>query len=188
MQIVIDAGHGGTDPGAINMRLNLHEADVNLEYANRLVQLLTEAGHQAFLTRTRLDETVDLADRCCISNVRMADLFVSLHCNSSKNWDACGIEVWTSPGESASDECATEILNAIANAFPERRLRTDMSDGDPDRESKFYVLVHTAGPAILVEMGFLSNDDEATWLVDSETADRYVQAIADGVLSWSASR
>jgi N-acetylmuramoyl-L-alanine amidase len=187
MKIVIDAGHGGTDPGAVNMRLNLRECDVALEYAQRVAQILSDAGHHVVMTRGA-DSFVYLADRACISNVWKADLFLSIHCNSAKNWEAAGIEVWTSPGQSESDLCATELLGAIAQAFPDRRLRADMADGDPDREARFYVLVHTSAPAVLIETGFLSNDEEAAWLADADTAANYAQAIANGVLSWAAGR
>lgn len=187
MRIVLDPGHGGADPGAVNPRLGLRESDLNLEYAMALAGVLRRAGHDVYLTRVR-DVAIALADRATTSNVFSPALFLSIHCNAARRIDAHGFEAWTSPGQSAADEIATAILERIHREFPARELRQDWADGDPDRESPFYVLKHTRAPAVLLELGFVSNDEEAAWLSDVATVGRYANAIGDGVLSWIASR
>jgi len=187
MKIVIDAGHGGTDPGAVNERLKIKEANVTLNYAFILCSRLMACGHHVLMTRSQ-DAPVSLATRAMFSNLSNADLFISLHCNAAMVTEASGIEIWTSPGQTASDNVAAAILAEIEKMFPERKIRRDMSDGDPDKESKFYVLVHTVAPAVLLELGFLSNDEEATWMNDVATVGGYINAISNGIKTLTIER
>ena len=190
MRIVIDPGHAGrnVDPGAVNSATGLQEADIALIVSRRVESLLLAAGHEVKLTRTEWEqaETDDLSVRTSLSNDWGAELFVSIHCNSAVNPNAAGYEVWTSPGNTQGDVLATGIFKQIAAEFPDRSGRTDLSDGDPDKESRFYVLVHTDAPACLVEMAFISNDEEAALLSDAAWQDRYARAIARGVTDYAA--
>ena len=189
MRIMIDPGHAGrnVDPGAVNQSTGLQEADVAL-FVSKLVETqLLAAGHEVKLTRTDWEqaETDDLNVRTSLSNDWGADLFVSIHCNSAVSPNAAGYEVWTSPGDTEGDALATCIYAQIAIEFPDRTGRADYSDGDPDKESRFYVLVHTDAPACLVEMAFISNDEEAALLSDSARQERYARAIARGVTDYA---
>ena len=190
MRIMIDPGHAGrnVDPGAVNQSTGLQEADVAL-FVSKLVETqLLAAGHEVKLTRTDWEqaETDDLNVRTSLSNDWGADLFVSIHCNSAASPNAAGYEVWTSPGDTEGDALATCIYAQIAIEFPDRTGRADYSDGDPDKESRFYVLVHTNAPACLVEMAFISNDEEAALLSDVAWQTRYARAIARGVTDYTA--
>ncbi|SMC63065.1 N-acetylmuramoyl-L-alanine amidase family protein [Sporomusa malonica] len=180
----IDPGHAGQniDPGAKNQVTGLQEADVNLAVSKLVAHYLDAAGHQVTLTRTELEqpETDSLQYRCDVSNNWGADVFISLHCNAATP-AAKGFEVWTSPGQTQGDRLATCIYNQITREFPDRVGRTDYSDGDPDKESKFYVLTQTNAPACLVEMAFISNAEEAALLANSTWRDRMARAIARGI-------
>ena len=188
MRIVIDSGHAGRniDPGAVNPSTGLQEADVALVISRLVENYLVNVGHEVRLTRTDWEqaETDDLSYRTALANDWGADIFISLHCNSVANPSAKGFEVWTSPGNTTGDELATCIYKQIAAEFPDRVGRCDYSDGDPDKESRFYVLVHTDAPACLVEMAFISNDEEAVLLADAVWQDRYARAIARGVTDY----
>ena len=190
MKVVIDPGHAGrnVDPGAVNSATGLQEADIALIVSRRVESLLLEAGHEVKLTRTDWEqaETDDLNVRTSLSNDWGADLFVSIHCNSAVSPNAAGYEVWTSPGDTEGDALATCIYAQIAIEFPDRTGRADYSDGDPDKESRFYVLVHTNAPACLVEMAFISNDEEAALLSDVAWQTRYARAIALGAADYAA--
>lgn len=183
MKIMIDPGHGGKDPGAVNPRLNLQEAQLTMIYARMLHPVLSDAGHRVMLTRAK-EEGPGLVDRVKYAHVFGADCFLSLHCNASTNRAAEGIELWTSPGQTRSDQLATILFTEIKRTFTDRRMRADMEDGDPDREANFYVLRKTRMPAVLLELGFLSNDAEALWLSDFGTVRAYCDAIARGVAAW----
>ena len=190
MKVIIDPGHAGrdVDPGAVNQASGLQEADVALLVSKLVESQLLAAGHEVKLTRTEWEqaETDDLSVRTSLSNDWGAELFVSIHCNSAVNPNAAGYEVWTSPGDTQGDVLATCIYKQIAAEFPDRAGRTDFSDGDPDKESRFYVLVNTDAPACLVEMAFISNDEEAALLSDSAWQERYARAIALGVTDYAA--
>ena len=190
MRIVIDPGHAGrnVDPGAVNQSTGLQEADVALQVSKLVESRLLAAGHEVKLTRTDWEqaETDDLSYRTSLANDWGADIFVSIHCNSAVSPNAAGYEVWTSPGDTEGDALATCIYAQIAIEFPDRTGRADYSDGDPDKESRFYVLVHTDAPACLVEMAFISNDEEAALLSDVAWQTRYARAIARGVTDYTA--
>ena len=190
MKVVIDPGHAGrnVDPGAVNQATGLQEADVALLVSKLVDSQLLAAGHEVKLTRTDWEqsETDDLSVRTSLANDWGAELFVSIHCNSAASRGAAGYEVWTSPGDTQGDVLATCIYKQIAAEFPDRAGRTDYSDGDPDKESRFYVLVHTDAPACLVEMAFISNDEEAALLSDAARQDRYARAIAKGITDYAA--
>lgn len=187
MRIVIDSGHSGSpDPGAINRNTGLKEADVALIISRLVEKYLFAVGYEVKLTRTEWEqpETDDLNYRTALANNWGADVFVSLHCNSAVNSSAKGYEVWTSPGDTQGDKLATCLYQQIAAEFSDRAGRTDYSDSDPDKEARFYVLVHTEAPACLVEMAFISNDEEAALLADTTWQDRYARAIARGVTDY----
>jgi N-acetylmuramoyl-L-alanine amidase len=190
VKVVIDPGHAGwnVDPGAVNSATGLQEADIALIVSRRVESLLLAAGHEVKLTRTDWEqpETDDMSARTSLSNDWGAELFISIHCNSAVSPNAAGYEVWTSPGNTQGDVLATSIFKQIAAEFPDRSGRTDLSDGDPDKESRFYVLVHTEAPACLVEMAFISNDGEAALLSDAAWQERYARAIARGVTDYAA--
>ena len=189
MRIVIDPGHAGrnVDPGAVNQSTGLQEADVALLVSKLVESQLLAAGHEVKLTRTKWEqaETDDLEYRTSLANDWGAELFVSIHCNSAVSPNAAGYEVWTSPGDTEGDALATCIYAQIAIEFPDRTGRADYSDGDPDKESRFYVLVHTDAPACLVEMAFISSDEEAALLSDAAWQERYAGAIALGVTDYA---
>jgi N-acetylmuramoyl-L-alanine amidase len=91
-RVVVDAGHGGHDPGAIGPR-GVREKDVTLAVARRLQRKLERAGFQVVLTR-RDDRTLDLPDRTAVANTARGDLFVSLHANAHPRRDRAGIETY----------------------------------------------------------------------------------------------
>lgn len=188
MRIVIDPGHAGRniDPGAISQSTCLQEADVTLIVSRLVGNYLLAVGYEVKLTRTKWEqpETDDLSYRTALANDWGTDVFISLHYNSAMNPSAKGYEVWTMPGNTLGDKLATCIYGEIAAEFPDRVGRCDYSDGDPDKESRFYVLVHTEAPACLVEMAFISNDEETALLADAEWQDRYARAIARGVTDY----
>jgi N-acetylmuramoyl-L-alanine amidase len=179
--VLIDPGHGGQDPGAV--AYGVREADINLAVAAFLSRSLRAAGVAALFTRSS-DKTLSLQRRAEIEHGLKPTLFISLHCNAAASQTANGIEIFTTPGQTAADAAATAILESVQSFFPQARYRTDMSDGDPDKEERFFVLTKTRCPAVLLEMGFLTNPDEAAWLARRETQMQMAQAIAKGILEW----
>lgn len=181
-RILIDAGHGGTDPGATSARPI--EAYLNLRITKKLEQALQQAGFNVRLTRDGHDQTVTLDERVMIEHTLVPDATISLHCNSFKTEKPNGFEIYTSPGETESDPLATTIYRAFKRRWPEQKLRADLCDGDPDKESRFRILTGTIGPAVLVEFGFLSNPKERDWLLHDHTQEQLAINLADAISDW----
>lgn len=179
MRICLDAGHGGGDSGAVGPA-GVAEKFVVMSMVRSLGPALSEMGHEVSFTRG-IDRYVSLPDRCQIANLDGAELFLSLHANAAAIATAGGFELWTSPGYTPADPWATAIWSSIRDSFPLLRGRLDMSDGDPDKESKFYVLIHTAMPAVLIETAFISNEEEERKLKDPGWRLRMSGAIASAI-------
>lgn len=184
MKLVIDPGHGGSDPGAIGPG-GTREADINLAVSSRLAALLIRQRHEVVLTRTG-DVFLSLATRADLANSRRADALISIHCNAAVSRAAHGFEVWTSRGQTRADALASGISTAWSLEFPFMTIRADWSDGDADKEAGFAVLVKTAMPAALLELQFISHPGWEKWLNDKTNQDRMAAAIAAGVGAWKA--
>lgn len=182
MKIIIDPGHGGADSGAIGPSATC-EKDLVLGVSQQLAAYLRWIDFDVALTRIE-DVFISLEQRCAMAANFNADLFVSIHANAYHNPAARGFEVWTNPLLDAADEVAARIWHKFRTAFPLMVGRTDLSDGDPDKESKFYVLVHTPCPAVLVELGFISNPSEELRLISPSWRNRAVAAIGEAISEW----
>jgi N-acetylmuramoyl-L-alanine amidase len=188
-KVCIDPGHGGYDPGAVGPT-GLREKDVALAIALKTGELLKAAGVEVSYTRTSdmvswpANVNQDLAARTQIANRSGADIFVSVHCNSSVNPSAQGMEIYTTPGQGRADKLADNIVQAWTEEVPLMAIRKDMSDGDSDKEVNFYVLRNTTMPAVLVETAFISNPQEEAMLKTDAFQVAAAQAIANGVLDY----
>lgn len=182
--VQLDYGHGGIEDRGAYFGPAV-ESMIVRDVGVILSSLLTSEGCYVCHSRTE-DIAVSLEQRVKLSQVYRPDAFISLHCNSHSSPGANGIEVFTSPGQTPADPLATALIHALQNSFPDSRFREDFSDGDPDKEAKFYVLQNTAMPAALVEFGFLSNPKEREWLQDKGVQVRLAMAICTGLMSWRA--
>lgn len=166
--ICIDAGHGGTDPGAVNGKY--YESNAALAMALSLGRLLTRAGYSVIYTRDK-DEFLTLAERCKISNEAGAAAFISIHLNAATNKNAAGIETWIYKGCSKTAKTlAAEIQNKLI-------LETCAKDRGVKKSASLYVLKKTKAPAVLIETGFISNEDEKKKLFTTAYQARLVKAI-----------
>lgn len=182
MKFIIDAGHGGTDPGAIGPT-GLMEKDVTLDIATRLASIAMMRGHFPVLTRMG-DETQSLKYRTDYANKQGGRCFISIHCNSFTNQNPEGFEIWTYLGQSQSDVLATAIVKQWIKTFPSHLIRSDWSDGDVDKQSKFYVLKNTVMPAVLLETAFINNPKWETWLRDTKNHQIMAETIMAGIENW----
>lgn len=172
--IVIDAGHGGIDPGStIDGSI---EKDINLEVALKLQKALEQAGYSVVMTRND-DSEVSLRERADIANDVQADLFISLHQNSyGEDNQVNGIEVYYN-SSTKSDE-SEHIANLIQTGLVEET-------GARDRGTKVYnelvVTRETQMPSCLVEMGYLSSVVERSLLESDSYQDKIVKGILEGI-------
>lgn len=179
--LLIDPGHGGADPGAVAH--DLVESEINLEVSLQLAEALADAGVPAVLTRYT-DRPLTLPERVALERLHRPELYLSVHCNAADAPAARGPEVWTSRGETRADRAATLLGEALGQLRGTAPLRTDYSDGDLDREAGFYVLKHTRAPAVLVELGFLTNKRDAALLRAETYRAMVAQVLANGVRRW----
>jgi N-acetylmuramoyl-L-alanine amidase len=177
--IVLDAGHGDQDSGAVGPT-GLLEKDVALSVVMLAGAILTPYVRVIY---TRRDDTfIELSRRATIANDAQAFLFLSVHCNSGPPGQGDGIEIFTSPGQTDSDAFATDIFEAYSAKVPNKRRRMDLGDGDPDKEAKFTVLTKTHMRAALLELEFIHTQVGENWLRDKRNHQLAAQAIADGIL------
>lgn len=170
-KVVIDAGHGGSDYGAL--RNNINEKDITLDVSKRVEALLKKEGYAVKMTRSN-DVYVSLQDRVSISEAYAPDIFVSIHVNSSVKPEITGIETHYYHQESMS--LAQTVHTALASAINSKNRGLF--------KSKFYVINHTTSPAILVEIGFISNDSERAQLVSEKRKQDTAKAIVEGVKNY----
>ncbi|HEY8417329.1 MAG TPA: N-acetylmuramoyl-L-alanine amidase [Limnochordales bacterium] len=181
--VVVDAGHGGRDPGAIGPG-GTQEKDVNLAIARQVALYLEQAGARVILTRDR-DVYVELANRSRMANALGADVFVSIHADAiGPGRTASGTGTFYYPGLGEAPEIGA---NARLGYAVHRELLA--ATGLPDRgvrQRAFHVLIHTEMPAVLVEVAFIDNPAEERLLNDPEFQRRAAMGIAQGVVRYFA--
>ncbi len=169
--IVIDAGHGGHDPGAVSVS-GFYEKTVNLAVARKVASLLRGKGLQVVMTRSG-DEFLELEDRAAISNRYNARLFVSIHADSAPRRSARGFTIYVAR---AASWAARRAASVISRAMDETGLANNGV-----RRADYRVLVQTQGPAVLIELGYLSNPQDERLLRSVSFQNRLGQAIAGGI-------
>lgn len=166
--VVIDAGHGGSDCGAL--RNNINEKDITLDIAKKVQAQLEKKGYIVAMTRTD-DTYVSLQDRVDFSEIFNPDIFISIHVNSSNSDTPSGIE--THYYKENSLKLAKYLHASMLNNINTK-----------DRglfKSKFYVINHTTAPAILIETGFISNPNERAQLITESRKNATAKAIVEGI-------
>ena len=173
MKVLIDNGHGSNTPGKRSPDGRLREYAYTREIAERLVMELRKNGIDAErIVKEEID--VPLAERCRRANEYKASeaILVSIHCNAAGNgsdWmSARGWEAWTSVGKTKADKLATCLYENAEYCLPGMKIRKDMTDGDQDKESGFYILKHTKCPAVLTENLFQDNKKDVEFLMSEE--------------------
>lgn len=169
--IVLDPGHGGSDPGAVGN--GLQEKNITLELARR-VQKKLAASADAMLTRNS-DVFLSLADRVDRANKLHADLFVSLHVNAG---GGAGFESFIHPTASAE---SVEMQNRIHNEVAGYYSRFGFRDRGKKR-ANFAVLRLTSMPAVLLENLFIDNKTDADKLKDPAFLDGLAESVSNGIL------
>lgn len=174
VDVCIDPGHGGDDPGA--QYEGRSEKDDNLALALLVAEKLEERGVKVCLTRDE-DKFISLAARCQAANFRRARFFVALHRNSAEG--AHGVEYWVhSDAPSADTLLAQNICDMLALTEISENRGVKFGFARADGEN-YFINSHTNMPSCLAEIGFIT-DDEDNRLFD-DNLDAYAEAIADGI-------
>ncbi len=191
--VVLDAGHGGEDSGA--MCGTVLEKDLTLDVAQRAELLLRAAGYATVLTRAS-DRSLSLAERAAVGNEEDDSLFISIHFNHGQRAAASGVETyyalrqagggsrflsWLPFVERVDHELLTSksenLAACIQKALVERTRAVDRGI----KSERFYVISNVRHPAALVEGGFITNQSDMTKLATTEYRQQIALAISDGV-------
>lgn len=182
--IYIDAGHGGIDPGAVYK--DIHEADINLKISMSLANLLEKNGAIVLLTRTgdydlSVNNAVnrkrsDLSRRANIINESSGDLYISIHLNSiaSSTWK--GAQVFYDDINPKNEKLAKLLQNTLKKDLKSSREYKEMTD--------MYMYKRIKIPGVLVEVGFLSNDNERYLLLQKTYQDKVAKSLCGGIIEY----
>jgi N-acetylmuramoyl-L-alanine amidase len=168
--VVIDPGHGGSDPGAV--RGSIKEKHLALDVSQRLEGCLRYNGIRTIMTR-RSDSTLSLSARAKIANRYPRAIFVSIHFNASKRRSASGMETFYMSDK--GKRLAASVQRSLDNRVPGKDRGWN--------EENFKVLRATQGTAILVECGFISNPSEAQNCASWAHRQKVASAIARGLVA-----
>lgn len=185
-KVAIDAGHGGPDPGAVGVAGTL-EKDIALAVALHLEHVLHEFGAATVMTRRDDADLVgdrdvphrqraDLIARAELVNASQADVFVSLHANSFPNPSLRGAQAFYAEGDDGGWRLALHIQSALGRALAPNSRRAAAAD--------LRILHDVHAPAVVVEVGFLTNPTEEQLLNDDEYQKRVARAVADGIVAY----
>jgi N-acetylmuramoyl-L-alanine amidase len=172
--VAIDPGHGGRDPGTIGVT-GVYEKTINLAVAKKIAASLQREGLTVTMTRQD-DRYPELEWRAEIANRHNVDLFVSIHCDSAPNAGAQGFTIYVADAASADTLRAARVIG--------RSMATTGLDNRGINRENLRVLVRTESPAVLIELGYLSNAQEAAKLQSSAFQDRLATAIASGIADY----
>lgn len=193
MIVLIDPGHGIETPGKRSPDGSFMEYKWNREVADMICWKLLCLGVDA---RILVSETNDISlstrvqrvNKLCSQVGAYNVILVSVHSNAAgngKEWmNAKGWSCYTTKGVTKSDKIAECMYDAFEAEFPERKIRKDMSDGDRDWESNFYIIHKSKCPAVLLENFFYDNREECEWLLENKTKNRIANAAVQGIMNY----
>ncbi|HEX2862897.1 MAG TPA: N-acetylmuramoyl-L-alanine amidase [Lacunisphaera sp.] len=207
---MLDAGHGGADPGKQHLKLKLNEKDMTLDVVLRLKKLLELRGFAVRLTRSEdvklaPEQRADLDRRASVANDAKADLFLSIHFNAVEPKDAArvtGTETYVltpqfqfSSTDNKGDALTgtafpgnrLDVANVLLGYHLHRAMLTELKTSDRGfKRGRLRVLCFAECPAALLEAAYLSNDQEAARVGTPEFRQRIAESIAQGVQAYAA--
>ncbi|MBO5372184.1 MAG: N-acetylmuramoyl-L-alanine amidase [Lachnospiraceae bacterium] len=183
--IVIDAGHGGDDPGKIGINGSL-EKDINLVIAHKLKVLLESQDYEVIMTRSdskglysagaQNKKAEDMHNRCEIITEAMPIFTVSIHQNSYPEEYVKGAQVFYYGQSKEGEALAKKIQTSMVTRLDPENHRVEKAN------ESYYLLKKTPTPTVIVECGFLSNSEEAELLNTEEYQDKVAWAIMMGIV------
>lgn len=184
--VVIDPGHGGTDPGSIGYKTKIHEAELNLKLSLLLKQKLEKAGINVVMTRKDQNAMLegsgkkwkhkDMELRKALIEKTRPNMVISLHQNSYTNHSLRGAQVFYDKTSDISKQIAESIQEQFKINLNKSIKAT--SPGD------YFMLKCSAAPSVIVECGFLSNEDEEKLLQTEEYQEKIIDSIYKGIVNF----
>lgn len=192
--VMLDNGHGQETHGKRSPDGELLEYRWNRDCCAKVIEHLDKLGIPYYVVTPELND-ISLSTRVSRANAKYLEnnkkaFFISIHVNAAGNGDewknATGWSVWTSKGQTAGDKLADKLAEAADIVFPPlgKKVRKDMSDGDPDYEANFTVVKKTNCPACLVENFFMDNKEDKEWLLSEQGLNACADVIVYGILNY----
>jgi N-acetylmuramoyl-L-alanine amidase len=180
--IVLDAGHGGADCGAIGSKTGVHEDKLNLDVAQKLQKLLVEAGARVIMTRETDDaiadnKNADMEKRRVIIKDSGADIVVSIHMNFFTDTTSSGPQVFYYETSMAGRTLAMRIQDKMNEILDPASPRSQM-------KADYFILRAGDMPAVIVECGFLSNANEEMLLQEDKYRQNIAQSVLEGIQAY----
>ena len=185
--VVLDAGHGGNDPGKVGVDGTL-EKEINLSIVGKVKEYLEAADVTVVLTREGDEglyqssdtnkKRADMQARCQLIEESQADLTVSIHQNSYHDEAVQGIQIFYYTASAEGKRLTDSLQAALTSQMGEEAMRI------PKENREYYLLLHTSCPIVIVECGFLSNWEEAAKLKDPSYQDQLAWGIHMGILQY----
>jgi N-acetylmuramoyl-L-alanine amidase len=181
--LVIDAGHGGDDEGTGSVGWKYREETYALEVTLQLKDILDKTGFKVYYTRLE-DTNVTKEDRVALANAVEADLFLSIHCNSSGQTEttACGVETLYTTRTDASNDKVTSKQFA-QNVLDQVCYYTDRHKRKALHRNHLYLLHHSNVPVTIVEIGYMTNRSDMKYMKDPENQKTIARGIYQGIIN-----
>ncbi|MBU6383864.1 MAG: N-acetylmuramoyl-L-alanine amidase [Verrucomicrobia bacterium] len=176
--VVIDIGHGGQDRGTKAGNPYCEEKKVTLLTGRLVKQYLEQLGYHVVMTRSA-DHFISLPQRVEIANQAQANIFVSIHYNSSRSPEANGIEIFFF--DSKENKTRANASRKLADTILTQVIRKTSAHSRGVKKGNYYVIRETSMPAVLVEGGFISNQEERSLLKTRDYQEKIAEGIADGI-------
>ena len=193
MKILIDNGHGIQTKGKRSPDGTLLEYAYTRELARQIVKILKSRDYDSELLVPE-DDDIPLSERVRRTNAHCQAfgktnvILISIHVNAagdgSKWMNATGWSCYTCKGQTESDRLADCLYDAAIKNFPDRRIRKDYSDGDPDWEENFYILRHSLCPAVLTENFFMDSLYDRYFLLNEAGKQAIVDTHVEGIIEY----
>lgn len=177
--LVVDAGHGGNDIGTYSKGMEYYEKDINLKIVNYLKKQLEKEDIKVYYTHL-LDEKVYLNPRIDLANELKADLFISIHCNASKEGSAKGCEVLYGTKHQKKLKFTSKDLAAVC-------LKAMTEDGSRVsrglvKNNDIYIIGKSRVPIAIIETGFMSNSEDLEYLIKKKNQKKMAEYIYNAIM------
>lgn len=192
MKIILGTAHLKSTPGKCSPDKRLFEYKYSRELVQEIRNKLQDLGYEVYIDipeeDLKLSQNQELSRRVKYVNQFKNCIYVSIHVNGagdgSKWMNASGWECWTSKGKTKADILAECLYESAKKYLVGKKIRTDLSDKDSDKEGNLYVLKNTNCPAVLTENFFQDNKEDVEFLLSKEGKEKLINLHVEGIINY----
>lgn len=177
--LVIDAGHGGKDGGALSTKKDVFEKNINLDILLKLKELLDKEDIKVYYTRMS-DETVFLRPRVNLANSVQSDFFISIHCNSNTSKEPSGTEIYYYDKE--SNGVKVKDLATISSEEMDKAISLKKRGIVKMQDDDIFILKKAEVPAVIIEVGFMSNNNDLNYMNNNDNRKNIANGVYNSIM------